>query len=167
VSLPTPQPGLVISYAYLWSREHDRGTEEGVKDRPCAIVAARQIIEGREVVTVVPITHMPPTNRADAVEIPPALKSHLGLDDTCNRLSQGRPVAKWRCSGRLTFADIETRGTGAKLGVRRQQRLAGMSRWLDGISVRIRHQAYHYRPRTEPEAAGRRRAVTSAFADFC
>src|SRR5271163_2887712 len=58
-------------------------------------------------------------------------------------------------------------GTGAKLGVRRQQRLAGMSRWLDGISVRIRRRAYHYRPRTEPEAVGRRRAVTSAFADFC
>ena len=40
------------------------------------------------------------------------------------------------------------------------------SRWLDGISVRIRNRAYHYRPRTEPEAGGRRRAVTSAFADF-
>ena len=58
-------------------------------------------------------------------------------------------------------------GSGAKLGVRRQQRLAGMSRWLDGISVRIRHRPYHYKPRTEPEAAGRRRVVTSAFADFC
>jgi hypothetical protein len=45
--------------------------------------------------------------------------------------------------------------------------LAGMSRWLDGISVRIRHRACHYRLRTEPEAVGRRRAVTSAFADFC
>jgi hypothetical protein len=54
VSLPTPRPGLVISYAYLWAREHDRGTEEGQKDRPCAIVTARQMIEGREVVTVVP-----------------------------------------------------------------------------------------------------------------
>jgi hypothetical protein len=81
VSLPAPQTGLVISYAYLWSREHDRGAEEGVKDRPCAIVAARQLIEGREVVTVVPITHTPPTDPADAVQIPPALKAHLGLDD--------------------------------------------------------------------------------------
>jgi hypothetical protein len=42
----------VISYAYLWAREHGRGTEEGAKDRPCAIVAARQLIEGREVVIV-------------------------------------------------------------------------------------------------------------------
>jgi hypothetical protein len=80
VSVPIPQPGLVISYGYLWAREHGRGTEEGAKDRPCAIVAARQVIEGREVVTVVPITHTPPTDPADAIEIPPALKAHLGLD---------------------------------------------------------------------------------------
>jgi hypothetical protein len=81
VSVPTPKPGLVISYAYLWAREHSKGTEEGAKDRPCAIVAARQVIEGREVVTVVPVTHSPPTDPADAIEIPPALKAHLGLDD--------------------------------------------------------------------------------------
>lgn len=81
MSLPTPQPGLVISYAYLWAREHGLGAEEGVKDRPCAIVAARQFVEGREVVTVVPVTHSPPADPADAVEIPPAVKAHLGLDD--------------------------------------------------------------------------------------
>jgi hypothetical protein len=39
------------------------------------------VVEGREVVTVVPITHSPPTHPADAVEIPLALKAHLGLDD--------------------------------------------------------------------------------------
>jgi hypothetical protein len=39
------------------------------------------VIEGREVVTVVPVTHTPPRDLADAVEIPPALKAHLGLDD--------------------------------------------------------------------------------------
>jgi hypothetical protein len=81
VSLPQPVPGLVICYSYLWAREHASGAEEGRKHRPCAIVAARQIIEGREVVTVLPITHTPPQNAADAVEIPPALKAHLGLDD--------------------------------------------------------------------------------------
>lgn len=65
MSLPKPVPGLVISYSYLWSDEHTIGIEEGRKDRPCAIVAARRIVEGREVVTVVPITHcsrqIPPT----------------------------------------------------------------------------------------------------------
>ncbi|MDR3531286.1 MAG: type II toxin-antitoxin system PemK/MazF family toxin [Rhodopila sp.] len=80
MSLPAPRPGLVIGYAYLWAREHHRGIEEGAKDRPCAIVAARQVIEGRDVVTVVPITHTPPEYPEDAVEIPAALKAHLGLD---------------------------------------------------------------------------------------
>ena len=82
MSLPQPRPGQVISYAYLWAREHRRGLEEGRKDRPCAIVAARQVIEGREVVTVLPITHTPPDDPADAVEIPATLKAHLGLDDS-------------------------------------------------------------------------------------
>jgi hypothetical protein len=81
VSVPKPQSGLVISYAYLWAREHEKGMEEGVKDRPCAIVAARQVIDGRDVVTVVPVTHIPPADAADAIEIPLALKAHLGLDD--------------------------------------------------------------------------------------
>lgn len=80
MSLPKPQPGLVISYSYLWAREHSRGAEEGRKDRPCAIIAARQIVQGREVVTVIPVTHAPPADPAEAVEIPAALKAHLGLD---------------------------------------------------------------------------------------
>jgi hypothetical protein len=81
VSLPIPRPGLVISYAYLWAREHGGGIEEGAKNRPCAIVAARQMIEGREVVTVVPITHTAPTDIGDGVEIPSGIKTLLGLDD--------------------------------------------------------------------------------------
>lgn len=80
MSIPKPVPGLVISYSYLWAREHGKGAEEGSKARPCAIVAARQIIEGREVVSVVAITHTPPVDPADAVEIPAVLKVHLGLD---------------------------------------------------------------------------------------
>ena len=31
--------------------------------------------------SALPVTHTPPTDPADAVEIPPALKAHLGLDD--------------------------------------------------------------------------------------
>jgi hypothetical protein len=74
VSLPTPRPGLVISYSYLWAAERRAGAEEGVKTRPCAIVAAHQIIGGREVVTVVPVTHAKPSNPTDAIEIPPPSK---------------------------------------------------------------------------------------------
>ncbi|TPI10167.1 hypothetical protein FJW06_23725 [Mesorhizobium sp. B4-1-3] len=81
MSLPKPVPGLVISYSYLWSDEDRQGLEEGRKNRPCAIVAARRIVEGREVVTVVPITHTPPVDPADAMELPAPLKAHLELDD--------------------------------------------------------------------------------------
>jgi mRNA-degrading endonuclease toxin of MazEF toxin-antitoxin module len=85
----------VISYGYLWAREHGRGTEEGAKDRPCAIVAARQVIEGREVVTVVPITHTPPTDPADAIEIPPAVKVHLALMVCRPGLSSRKPTTSY------------------------------------------------------------------------
>jgi mRNA-degrading endonuclease toxin of MazEF toxin-antitoxin module len=82
VSTPILRPGLVICYSYLWADERRAGAEEGAKNRPCAIVAAQQIIEGREVATVVPVTHSKPLNPADAIEIPAALKAHLGFDDT-------------------------------------------------------------------------------------
>lgn len=81
--LPQPVPGLVIRYAYLWQAEHQRGQEEGVKDRPCAVilVTAADDGQGGPVVTVLPITHTPPSHPALAVEIPSATKRRLGLDD--------------------------------------------------------------------------------------
>jgi hypothetical protein len=81
VALPTPVPGLVIRYAYLWRAEHLRGLEEGLKDRPCAVVLVVEDEDGRPTVTVVPVTHSPPYNASDAIEIPPATKRRLGLDD--------------------------------------------------------------------------------------
>jgi hypothetical protein len=85
LKFPDPHPGLVISYAYLWSDEHERGREEGAKDRPCAIVIARRTAQeggskDKTIVTVVPITHTSPADPKAAMEIPPALKDHLGLD---------------------------------------------------------------------------------------
>jgi hypothetical protein len=79
--LPQPHPGLVIGYSYLWRAEHLRGEEEGRKDRPCAIIAVRQIVEDKVLVMVFPVTHTAPKNGDDSVEIPLALKKHLGLDD--------------------------------------------------------------------------------------
>jgi hypothetical protein len=38
VAFPSPRPGLVIRYAYLWQAKYRRGPEEGAKDRPCAVV---------------------------------------------------------------------------------------------------------------------------------
>lgn len=81
MSLPSPRPGLVIRYAYLWAHEHDQGRDEGVKDRPCAVLLATRTDEGDIRVIVLPITHAPPRDPASALEIPAATKRRLGLDD--------------------------------------------------------------------------------------
>ncbi|WP_119389218.1 hypothetical protein [Taklimakanibacter lacteus] len=81
MSLPEPKPGLVIRYSYLWSHEHALGREEGVKDRPCAVLLATRTEAGDLRVIVLPITHVPPRDPGSAVEIPPPTKRRLGLDD--------------------------------------------------------------------------------------
>jgi hypothetical protein len=82
MAIPAPEAGLVISYAYLWHHEHQAGHEEARKDRPTVIVlAVEREGDGATVVTVLPVTHSAPTNPAAAVEIPRAVKQHLGLDD--------------------------------------------------------------------------------------
>jgi hypothetical protein len=60
--------------------EHAQGYEEGVKDRPCAVILVTQTEAGDDVVTVLPITHTPPANPALALEIPHQTKRRLGLD---------------------------------------------------------------------------------------
>ena len=80
MSLPEPTPGLVIRYSYLWLSEADSGREEGVKDRPCAIVVVVQDRGGRKRVLALPITHSPPRD-GFALELPPDTKRRLGLDD--------------------------------------------------------------------------------------
>ena len=81
MAFSVPVPGLVIRYSYLWASEHTRGQEEGGKDRPCAIVLATTNETGDQVVTVLPISHTPPSNPLLAVEIPAAVKRRLKLDD--------------------------------------------------------------------------------------
>jgi hypothetical protein len=81
LSWPAPKVGQVIRYAYLWKSEADAGLEEGLKDRPAAIVIA-QTREGDEIrVVVAPITHTPPIQDDDGVEVPPATRRRVGLDD--------------------------------------------------------------------------------------
>ena len=46
MSWPTPQAGLVIRYSYLWQSEAAAGREEGVKDRPCAVILVVEGVEG-------------------------------------------------------------------------------------------------------------------------
>nr|WP_244537806.1 hypothetical protein [Mesorhizobium sp. YR577] len=79
--MPDPREGLVLNYSYLWLSEHRKGLEEGSKDRPCAVVLTVANDEGRQIVTVLPVTHSPPKHAEDAVEIPTATKRRLGLDD--------------------------------------------------------------------------------------
>jgi len=80
MALPRPEPGLVIRYAYLWRHEFRSGREDGVKDRPCAIVLALEDRSGDVVVTVAPITHRAPDDPALAVRLSPKVKRRLGLD---------------------------------------------------------------------------------------
>ena len=79
MKLPKPEPGLVIRYSYLWLREHLEGREEGVKDRPCAIIIAAFGAD-KDQVLVVPVTHSPPDDSTNALELPQDVKRLLGLD---------------------------------------------------------------------------------------
>jgi hypothetical protein len=82
MAIPTPEPGLIISYSYVWDHEARGGQEEGRKDRPCVIaLAVERQQDGETLVTVLPVTHSPPVDAAAAVEIPRAVKQHLRLDD--------------------------------------------------------------------------------------
>jgi hypothetical protein len=52
VAFPVPVPGPVIRYSDLWASEHARGQEEGVKDRPCAVILVTVDRADAQVVTV-------------------------------------------------------------------------------------------------------------------
>lgn len=91
MSLPAPHPGLVIRYAYLWKWEYEAGREEGSKDRPCAIIMAVTDDEGESQVLVLPITHSPPHDTADAVET-------LLIDEIISGKSDGRFARPSQCA---------------------------------------------------------------------
>lgn len=78
--LPKPEPGLVICYEFLWRDEAWNGLEYGQKRRPCAIIVAVTDEAGKIATIVAPITHTPPILPSEGIEIPPGVKSHLGLD---------------------------------------------------------------------------------------
>jgi hypothetical protein len=71
----------VIRYAYLWTHEASTGAEEGRKERPCAVVLALTGAADAVEVVVVPITSRAPVGEADGVEIPPATRRRLGLQE--------------------------------------------------------------------------------------
>lgn len=64
----------------MWEHEARLGREEGIKDRPCAIVLV-VLREGQNpIVRVLPITHSAPSDPRDGLEIPLPTKLRLGLD---------------------------------------------------------------------------------------
>lgn len=82
MSLPTPRPGLVIRYSFLWTTEKAQGADEGSKDRPCVIVVAVRRDSHGEITTIVaPVTHQPPQDPMTSIEIPPPICRSLGLDE--------------------------------------------------------------------------------------
>jgi hypothetical protein len=76
-----PEAGLVLRYSFLWRHEAERGSEEGTKDRPVVVIVL--LADGEEAV-VAPITTQPPDLNAPAIEVPPRVRAHLGLNaDRC------------------------------------------------------------------------------------
>lgn len=59
MTLPDPQPGLVIRYNYLWTREATAGRQQG-KDRPACLVAATDSTLKPRFVVVLPMKHQLP-----------------------------------------------------------------------------------------------------------
>jgi mRNA-degrading endonuclease toxin of MazEF toxin-antitoxin module len=76
-----PRPAEVIAYSYLWHREAEAGREEGVKDRPVVVVVAIEARPHGTQLLVVPVTTRPPRDGNAAVEMPAAVRRHLGLGD--------------------------------------------------------------------------------------
>ena len=74
-----PEPGEVLNYSYLWEREYREGRDEGVKDRPVAVVLVTQSVDGLDQAHVVPMSTKPPRRGQPAVEVPRIVREQLGL----------------------------------------------------------------------------------------
>ncbi len=74
-----PKPGQVLNYSYLWETEYREGRDEGVKDRPVAVVLVTQSVDGLDQVHVVPMTTKPPRRGQPAIEVPKIVREQLGL----------------------------------------------------------------------------------------
>ncbi len=74
-----PEPGEVLNYSYLWEYEFRDGRDEGVKDRPVAVVLLTPNSHGLDFVHVVPLTTRPPAPGDTAIEVPDAVRRQLGL----------------------------------------------------------------------------------------
>ena len=83
----TPRVGYIVLhgflwYGFLWRREQLKGQIEARKTRPCLILAveAATDVGGAPVITVLPITTVPPDAAAAALPVPREAKMRMGLD---------------------------------------------------------------------------------------
>jgi hypothetical protein len=74
-----PSNGLVISYNYLWAREHDRDEESGRKARSACVEVILARRETGTLVALFPITSQPPRTGRTALEIPEIEARRIGL----------------------------------------------------------------------------------------
>ncbi|MCY4551970.1 MAG: hypothetical protein OXC28_26855 [Defluviicoccus sp.] len=140
--IPDPQPGLVISYAYLWRREAERGRLEGSKYRPAVVVlAVRDDEDGSKTAMVAPVTHSPPDDPRFSIEIPIGTRRRLGLDadpswivlSELNRFEWPGPDLRPVAPGRWAYGLLPARlfrtlrdrllasiGEGSSIGIDRQ-----------------------------------------------
>ena len=80
MGLPQARPGLVFRYEYIWKRQELAGQTTGEKERPACVVLTVSGGAGEQRVLIVPITTQAPGRDVLAMEIPQAVKRHLGLD---------------------------------------------------------------------------------------
>ena len=79
--IPKLEPGLVISYEYVWRRESLKGSETGMKNRPSCVAMTAIAPDGSPLAIIFPITHSQPREDQAAIEIPDRIKRQLGLDN--------------------------------------------------------------------------------------
>ena len=81
MALPTPVPGLVIGYEFLFREDHAAGRENANRPHPCAIIIVTE--DGpHQRVRVVAISHAPPSPSAAAhhMQLTPAECRQIGQD---------------------------------------------------------------------------------------
>lgn len=82
---PLPFIGAVVRYGYVWAEDASSG-RPATKDRPVLIVDVHAVPE-RTIVSVCPITHMPPAVPSAVIELGEArVRRRAGLDDDPQRI---------------------------------------------------------------------------------
>jgi len=73
--------GDVVVYPYRWLGEAQRDrSEDGAKERPCALIAALTLKDGSTVAFLCAISSKPPASDQVAIEAPALERKRAGLD---------------------------------------------------------------------------------------